>query len=105
MLDTDSLIALGNCSKRFFRLVDDQEVWKLLVRRIPKFNLADIQPCRLAESNLKRLTTLLPNFPSQTTRSLGSGGYTRPEPELEQKEGFDLEVNWQALVTFAGWGS
>ena len=31
--------------------------------------------------------------------------YTRPEPELKQKEGFDLEVNWQALVTFAGWGS
>ena len=69
MLDTDSLIALGNCSKRLFRLVDDQEVWKLLVRRIPKFNLTDIQPCRLAESNLKRLTTQLSDFAPKLPKS------------------------------------
>ena len=69
MLDTDSLIALGNCSKRLFRLVDDQKVWKLLVRRIPKFNLADIQPCRLAEFNLKRLTTQLCDFAPKLPKS------------------------------------
>ena len=39
LLDPDSLLALGKCSKRLFRLVCDQEVWRRLVGGIPEFNL------------------------------------------------------------------
>ena len=39
LLDPDSLLAVGGCSTRLFRLVCDKEVWRHLIRRIPEFNL------------------------------------------------------------------
>ena len=39
LLDPNSLLALGKCSKRLHRLVCDHEVWRHLVRRILEFNL------------------------------------------------------------------
>ena len=38
LLDPNSLLALGKCSKRLYRLVCDHEVWGHLVGRILEFN-------------------------------------------------------------------
>ena len=59
LLDPDSLLALGKCSRRLFRLVCDQEVWSHLVRS----HLALLEPPgapdrRIPEFHLERLKDL-----------------------------------------------
>ena len=59
LLDPDSLLALGKCSKRLFRLVCDQEVWRHLVKR----HLLLLEPPgspdkRIPEFHLERLKDL-----------------------------------------------